>query len=128
MATYGTEIENTEKQQILQNLPNATLVDPGSYRDNPKKLNDGIGYCLNLVEKCDALSFTRFSGKITAGVGLEINHALTKNKPVYELKKGKLRIVKKPVKHLSRDDTNALYRLCRSRELIKKLRSHSKHH
>jgi hypothetical protein len=111
MPLYGTEAEIEEKQQITKHLPEATLVDPGSYQDNPEKRRGGMEYCLRLVEKCDALIFTRFSGKITAGVGLEINHALSKKMPVHELKKDKLQKIQKPVEHLSRDETVRLYRL-----------------
>lgn len=111
MPLYGTKAELEEKQQIVKHLPEATLIDPGSYQDNPEKRKGGMEYCLRLVEKCDALVFTRFLGKITAGVGLEINHALSKKMLVHELKKGKLQKIQKPVKHLSRDETVTLYRL-----------------
>jgi len=53
--------------------------------------------------------FTRLLGKITAGVGFEINHALELGKVVYELKKDKIKQVKKPVKYISRNDTRSLY-------------------
>ena len=110
MTIYGTEIETNEKLLILKNIPNANIVDPGSFQNNIRKQKEGMSYCLRLVEKCHSLVFTRFLNKITAGVGLEVNHALKKDMPVYELRKDKLRKISKPVTYLSRDDTNRLYR------------------
>lgn len=115
---YGTEAESSEKQKIVENIPNVTIVDPGSYRDNPQKRNGGMEYCLRLVEKCNGLVFTRFLNKITAGVGKEVNHAIKKKMPVHELKNGKLRKVRKPVKYLSREETVKLYRMWRLKEFF----------
>jgi len=118
MVLYGTILEKQEKLQILKVNPKANVIDPGSYQDNPQKRNGGMEYCLSLVEKCNALVFTRFLGKITAGVGQEINYALKKKMIVHELKNGKLRIVLKPVKYLSREETRKLYRLWRIKRLL----------
>ena len=108
MTIYGTEMETSEKLLILKNIPNAKIVDPGSFQANIQKQKEGMSYCLRLVEKCHGLVFTRFLNKITAGVGLEVNHALKNDIPVHELRKDKLRKISKPVTYLSRDDTNRL--------------------
>ena len=108
MPLYGTEEELNEKQRIVKNIPNVTIVDPGSFQTNIQKQKEGMSYCLKLVEKCHGLVFTRFLNKITAGVGLEVNHALKNGIPVHELRKDKLRKISKPVTYLSRDDTNRL--------------------
>ena len=118
MTIYGTEIETNEKLLILKNIPNANIVDPGSFQNNIRKQKEGMSYYLRLVEKCHSLVFTRFLNKITAGVGLEVNHALKKDMPVYELRKDKLRKISKPVTYLSRDDTNRLYRKWRLKQLF----------
>lgn len=118
MTIYGTEIETNEKLLILKNMPNAKIVDPGSFQTNIQKQKEGMSYCLRLVEKCHGLVFTRFLNKITAGVGLEVNHALKNNMPVHELRKDKLRKISKPVTYLSRDDTNRLYRMWRFKQLF----------
>lgn len=118
MPLYGTEEELNEKQRIVKNIPNVTIVDPGSFQDNIEKRKGGMEYCLNLVEKCNGLVFTRFLNKITAGVGKEVNHAIKKKIPVQELKNGKLRKVTKPVKYLSRDDTVKMYRIWRIKQLF----------
>ncbi len=109
MCIYGTDDENAEISQIKDNFPDHPIVDPGTYANNPDKRKDGMGYCMKLVSGCDKLVFTRLLGKITAGVGLEINHALELGKLVYELKKNKIKQVKKPVKYISRNDTISLY-------------------
>ena len=115
---YGTELEVLEKQQILKNFPDAKIVDPGSFQNNPEKRLGGMEYCLNLVDKCNGLVFTRFLNKITAGVGKEINHALKKRLQVHELKNGKVRKIRKPVRYLTREETVKLYRMWRLKELF----------
>lgn len=113
MPIYGTVKEEKEKRQILENIPEAEIVDPGSFQDNPEKRAGGMNFCLKLVEKCNGVVFTRFLNKITAGVGKEVNHALKKKIQVHELKNGKLRKVNKPVKYLTREATVRLYRIWR---------------
>ncbi len=109
MCIYGTNDEEEEIQQIRQNFPGHSIVDPGTYTSNPEKRRDTMEYCKKLVSGCDKLVFTRLLGKITAGVGIEINHALVSGKIVYELKNNKTKQIKKPVKYISREDTISLY-------------------
>ena len=109
MCIYGTDDEKNEIQQIRQNFPDHSIVDPGTYANNPEKRRDTMEYCKKLVSGCDKLVFTRLFGKITAGVGIEINHALESGKIVYELKNKKTKQIKKPVKYISRKDTISLY-------------------
>lgn len=109
MCIYGTEDEQREIDHIKKNFPEHSIVDPGTYASNPEKRRDQMEYYKRLVSSCDKLVFTRLLGKITAGVGIEINHALESGKAVYELKKDKVKQVKKPVKFISRIDTISLY-------------------
>ena len=118
MLLYGTTLEKIEKQQILKNFPDAKIVDPGSFQDNIEKRLGGMEYCLNLVEKCNGLVFTRFLNKITAGVGKEVNHAMKECMPVHELKNGKVRKIRKPVRCLTREETVKLYRMWRLKEFF----------
>ena len=69
-----------------------------------------MGFCLKLVEECDILIFSRLLGKITAGVGKEVNHALKKGKIVYEVTSTALVRRHRSVKYLSRNPTIRLYR------------------
>ena len=117
MPIYGTVKEEKEKRQILENIPEVEIVDPGSFQDNTEKRAGGMNFCLKLVEKCNGVVFTRFLNKITAGVGKEVNHALKKKIQVHELKNGKLRKVNKPVKYLTREETVRLYRIWRITQL-----------
>ncbi len=94
---------------IKANFLECTIVDPGSYESSVEKGRDGMEFCKRLVNTCDGLVFSKLFGKITAGVGKEINHALTQNKPVCELKDGKVERIEKSVKYISREDTINLY-------------------
>lgn len=98
---YGTKREENEKSQIIKNLPDVEIVDPGTFQSNPQKRREGMEYCLKLIQKCNALVFSKFKGKITAGVGKEVNYALEKKIDVFELNGGKLHKVTKPVNYLS---------------------------
>jgi len=109
MCIYGTDDEEKVLLHVKKNFPNHTIVDPGSYANNPEKRSGTMDYCKKLVSGCDALVFTRLLSKITAGVGVEINHALEEKKFVYELKDGKIKQITKPVKYISRNDTISLY-------------------
>lgn len=109
MCIYGTDDEMEEINHIKSIFPDHEIVNPGTYANNPEKRRDGMNYCKTLVSGCDILVFSRLYGKITAGVGIEINHALDENKKVFELKNGKVKQVKKPVRYISREGTIALY-------------------
>ncbi|MEM3637072.1 MAG: hypothetical protein QXX17_05140 [Conexivisphaerales archaeon] len=78
---------------------------------NPKYIpgNGTMQPYFNTIDLCDVVVFSRYKGKVMAGVGAEINYALSKSKAVYELRNGKLRIVRHPVSYLGRDETRRLY-------------------
>lgn len=109
MCIYGTNDEEAEILQIKQNFPDHLIINPKTYENNSDKRDGGMEYYKKLVSSCDKMVFTKLLGKITAGVGLEINHALKSGKSVYELKKNKIKQIKKPVKYISRNDTISLY-------------------
>ena len=69
MPIYGTLAEKRELRQIRSKLPRARIVNPAKYQDHPEKRRDKMGFCLRLVESSDAVIFSRYKGKITAGVG-----------------------------------------------------------
>ena len=114
MCIYGTDDEENEIQQIRQNFPDHSIVDPGTYANNPEKRRDSMEYCKKLVSGCDKLVFTRLLGKITAGVGIEINHVLESGKIVYELKNKKTKQkdeLKTKISSMSTDDVQMLLRV-----------------
>ncbi len=85
------------------------IVDPGSYEENEEKLLLGMDYCMKLVESCDAIAFSRIRGKVTAGVGKEVEHALALGKPAYELVDDAVRQVLEPPSYVSREESRKLY-------------------
>jgi len=68
-----------------------------------------MDYCMNLVESCDALVFSRILGMVTSGVGQEVGHALALGKPVYEIIGHGVRQVFEPPSYISREETRRLY-------------------
>jgi hypothetical protein len=107
--TYGTLCEATEIKVIRAELKRHRLVNPSQYNDHPEKRRDSMGFCLALIEKCDVVAFSRLMGKITAGVGKEVNHALKRQKTVYEVTRNGLVRRYRPVKYLARTPTIKLY-------------------
>jgi anaerobic glycerol-3-phosphate dehydrogenase len=69
MCTYGTIAEEFELKQIRTGFRRVRIVNPASFDGHPEKRKDTVGFCLRLVEKCDAVVFSRLMGKVTAGVG-----------------------------------------------------------
>lgn len=110
MVTYGTITEKTEKRRIKARFMHYKIIDPGTYEDNAEKRRKGMNYCLQLIDDCDALIFSRCMNSITAGVGKEVNYALSKGIPVYELSGKRVESVCKRVAYLPRVKTRELYR------------------
>jgi len=102
---YGTKQESTERRQIIKKFQKVEIIDPGSFQDNPEKQRGGMEFCLKLVKGCQAVVFSKFNGKITAGVGKEVNYAIEKKINVFELNGNKFHSIDKPVDYLSIMDT-----------------------
>jgi len=68
-----------------------------------------MSFCLKLVDGVDIVVFSRLLGKITAGVGKEVNHALKRRKPVFEIVGRKLVRRTRVVRHITRGATIVLY-------------------
>jgi len=114
MCLYGTEAERAQLTALARRLPYYVIVDPGGLQSHADKSNDGMRYFFRVIDHCDALVFSRLSGEITAGVGLEVNHALTRLIPVYELGYEKILKITGPVTFLSREETLRQYSLWRA--------------
>lgn len=117
MCMYGHPAELFELQFIRASFPGHRIINPAAYGENPTKRRDVLGFCFRLVESSDGVVFSRLLGKITAGVGAEVNHALGIGKPVFELKtwrlsmeKWTLQRIERPVRFIARGATIALYR------------------
>jgi hypothetical protein len=115
MCLYGTEAERAQLTTLARRLPYCVIVDPGALQSHADKSDDdGIRYFFRVIDHCDALVFSRLSGEITVGVGLEVNHALTRLIPVYELGSEKILKITRPVMSLSREETLKQYSLWRA--------------
>lgn len=100
---YGTEREKKELVLIREKFKDAEIINPANYQ------NRSMDFYLRLVDKCHIVVFSRLLGKVTAGVGKEVNHALKKGKDVYMLNEVSLIPIKSPVKYISRQSTRELY-------------------
>ena len=109
MPIYKTLAEKRELRQIRSKFPRAKVVNPAKYQNHPEKRRDRMGFCLRLVENCDAVVFSRYQGKITAGVGKEANHALGIGLPVFELEGNRFKRRRSRVRHMSLRATLQLY-------------------
>ena len=109
MCIYRRREERDQLRVIRQGFRKFRIVNPAVYDGHPEKLADTIGFCLRLVEASDMVVYSRLLGKITAGVGKEINHALRKGKPVFEVSGRRLIRRTRRVSYISRRATISLY-------------------
>lgn len=117
LCIYRHLVELQELAAIRRRFKDVRVVNPAKYAAYPEKQNDTLGFCFRLIERCDVVVFSKLEGKVTAGVGKEINHALGLKKPVYELRDGKLLRHLRPVRYLSRPGTISLYQKWRKKYL-----------
>lgn len=68
-----------------------------------------MSYFLRVVGFCHILVFSRLLGEVTAGVGLEVNHALSLQRPVYELTCDEVNRITDPITPLTRNKTVELF-------------------
>jgi len=114
MCIYGTEVERAEVAIITRCLRYYDMVNPGVLQDHAEKNGDGMRYFFRVIDYCDALVFSRLLGRVTSGVGLEVNHALATNVTVYEFGNEKVSKISRPVEFLSREETLKQYALWRT--------------
>jgi hypothetical protein len=99
MKTYGTEAESKEKALIESRFVGCEVVDPSTHQAGIEPGRETEHY-LRLLDSCDCLVFSRYFGYITEGVKPEVEHALAKGKPTYELRGGRFILVTGPVANL----------------------------
>jgi hypothetical protein len=104
MCLYGTAPEKAEMLAIATHLSDCEIVNPGTLQKGTD-MDRGMEYWFRVIDGCDALVFSRLLNRITAGVGVEVNHAITRPIPVHELCKDKMVSVAKPVQFLTREET-----------------------
>jgi len=99
MKIYGSAAERREISVIEERFVGCEIVNPSAYQSSAEPGRE-TEYYLRLLDSCDCLVFSRLFGYVTEGVKPEVDHALSKGKPVYELRGGKLEIVAGPVVNL----------------------------
>lgn len=109
LCMYGWPAERVELKHLKREFRGWVIVNPGTYQDHPEKRLDTMGFCFGLVDTADVVVFSRIVGKISPGVGKEVNHALKRGKPVYELMDGKLVRCRRRVGYVARRRVVPLY-------------------
>jgi nucleoside 2-deoxyribosyltransferase len=107
---YNTQAEQDELKSIKSGFSQHEIVNPSKLeRPEVSSGEDKMEFFKQQVNRCDALVFSRLAGEITAGVGAEVNHALSKKKPVFELRNGRFIRIRRPVSYLSIEETRNLF-------------------
>jgi len=91
---YGSAAERRDIALVQKRFVGFEIVNPSA--DRPRGTED----YLKIVDSCDCLVFSRHYGNVTEGVKPEVDHALSKGKPVYELRDGTFIRVTGPVFNL----------------------------
>ncbi|HEV2390131.1 MAG TPA: hypothetical protein VGS04_05330 [Nitrososphaerales archaeon] len=99
MKLYGSASEKRDIKLIEQRFVGYEVVDPSALRSDAGPGGETEFY-LRLVDSCDCLVFSRYFGNVTEGVKPEVDHALSKGKPVYEIRDGRFISVTGPVDNL----------------------------
>jgi len=99
MKLYGSAAERREIRLIEQRFVGCEVVDPSAHQARAEQGRE-TEYYLRLVDSCDCLVFSRHYGYVTEGVKPEVDHALSKGMPVYELRDGRFITVTGPVANL----------------------------
>ena len=103
MKLYGTATERRELSLIERRFAGSEIVDPSAHQSSAEPGRE-TEYYLRLVDSCDCLVFSRHFGYVTEGVKPEVDHALSKGMPVYELRGGRFITVTGPVANLPMRD------------------------
>jgi hypothetical protein len=102
---YRTPLEERQISQIKNHFPpDSVVVDPS--RDDNQLGTDEleIQHFLEIIDQCDCLVFSRYRGVVTSGVLEEVNYALSKGKPVFELRRRGIVPVKRSIPRSSKID------------------------
>ncbi len=99
MKIYGSAAERREKALIQERFAGCEIVDPSAHQSRVQPGQERE-YYLDLLDTCDCLVFSRHFGYITEGVKPEVEHALSKGMPVYEIRDWRFLPVSGPVTHL----------------------------
>ncbi|MEM3160211.1 MAG: DUF4406 domain-containing protein [Nitrososphaera sp.] len=110
ISMYGTQEETKEVSLIKEKFRDVVIVNPAVFEQVPKG-NDIMEFYFKIVRDCDMVVFRRLLGKVSAGVGKEVNFALQAGKAVYELDGGQFAQVTQAVEPISVEETRRLLAL-----------------
>ena len=96
---YGTAAEKREVSLIEARFPGCDLVNPRESRPAPEPGGE-TEYYLRMIDSCDCLVFSRHYGYVTEGVRPEVDHALARGIPVFEVSDGRVAEVRGQVSNL----------------------------
>lgn len=118
MCLYDHPLEREELRCIRAAFPSHAVINPAAYDDEPGMRADPMAFCYGLIDQAEGVVFSRVLGKITAGVGAEVNYALRTGKEVFELQEvpdGRLleRVVR-PVRFINPEASRVLFRRFRA--------------
>ncbi len=99
MKLYGSDAERRDIALIEKRFVGYDVVDPSAYQSETEPGRE-TEYYLRILDTCDCLVFSRHFGNVTQGVKPEVEYALSKGKPVYELRDGRFIAVTRPVANL----------------------------
>jgi hypothetical protein len=111
---YGTEQEANVLNLIKKTFEESEIINPADY-NKYADYEDVMEYYLELVRSCDIVVFSKLLGKVTAGVGKEVNFALDIGKKVFRITEEQIIPIHTSVEYLSRSETIELYSKWRSK-------------
>ena len=108
---YNTPQEEKELKIIEKHFPKMTIINPKLYESDPEKRKNNMKYCHKLIDSCKYVVWSKLQGKVTCGVGDEVNYALEQGKKVFQInhKRASLQQTRRKVKHLTLNETMELY-------------------
>jgi hypothetical protein len=102
---YRTPLEESQISQIKDHFPpDSVVVDPARDDNQLGTAELEMQHFLEIIDQCDCLVFSRYRGVVTSGVLEEVNHALSKGKPVFEVRRGGIVPVERSIPRSSKID------------------------
>ena len=109
MVTFDTEQERGQESLIRKAFPDCMILNPKN--SQPIRPEDrGVEWFHRIIDTCDVFVFSRFKGRITAGVGGEIEYAQGKGLQVFEVRDGEVTPFSGSISYMTLEETRAFYK------------------